>query len=74
MQLTGHITPDNLMSLEAYSKFRKTHKTEVIAHRRLRSVTADGSPSTTTPEPSSLVLMAAGLASLGYVGRGRRKA
>ena len=38
MQLTGHITPDNLMSLEAYSKFRKTHKTEVIAHRRLRSV------------------------------------
>ena len=37
-------------------------------------VTADGSPSTTTPEPSSLVLMAAGLASLGYVGRGRRKA
>ena len=38
MQLTGHITPDNLLSLEAYSKFRKTHKTEVIAHRRLRSV------------------------------------
>ena len=38
MQLTGHITPDNLMSLEAYSKFRKTHKTDVIAHRRLRSV------------------------------------
>ena len=38
MQLTGHITPDNLMSLEAYSKFRKAHKTEVIAHRKLRSV------------------------------------
>ena len=38
MQLTGHITPDNLMSLEAYSKFRKTHKAEVIAHRKLRSV------------------------------------
>ena len=37
-------------------------------------VTADGSPSTTTPEPSSLVLVAAGLAGLGYVGRGRRKA
>ena len=38
MQLTGHITPENLMSLEAYSKFRKTRKTEVIAHRKLRSV------------------------------------
>jgi hypothetical protein len=38
MQLTGHITPDNLMGLEAYSKFRKTHKAEVIAHRKLRSV------------------------------------
>jgi len=38
MQLTGKITPDNLMSLEAYSKWRKTHKGEVIAHRKLRSV------------------------------------
>ena len=38
MQLTGHITPENLMNPEAYSKFRKTRKTEVIAHRRLRSV------------------------------------
>ena len=38
MQLTGHITPENLMSLEAYSKFRKVRKTEVIAHRKLRSV------------------------------------
>jgi hypothetical protein len=38
MQLTGHITPANLMSLEAYSRFRKTHKAEVIAHRKLRSV------------------------------------
>ncbi len=38
MQLTGHITPDNLMGLEAYSKFRKSHKAEVIAHRKLRSV------------------------------------
>ena len=38
MQLTGHITPDNLMSLEAYSKFRKAHKAEVITHRKLRSV------------------------------------
>lgn len=38
MQLTGHITADNLMSLEAYSKFRKAHKAEVLAHRKLRSV------------------------------------
>ena len=38
MQLTGHITPDNLMSLEAYHKWRKQHKSEVIAHRKLRSV------------------------------------
>ena len=38
MQLTGHITPESLMSLEAYSKYRKAHKAEVIAHRKLRSV------------------------------------
>ncbi|MDO9293453.1 MAG: DUF3501 family protein [Hydrogenophaga sp.] len=38
MQLTGHITPESLMSLEAYSKWRKAHKPEVIAHRKLRSV------------------------------------
>ena len=38
MRLTGYITPDNLMTLEAYSKFRKAHKAEVIAHRKLRSV------------------------------------
>ncbi len=38
MQLTGHITPESLMSLEAYSKWRKLHKAELIAHRRLRSV------------------------------------
>ena len=38
MQLTGKITPENLMSLEAYSKWRKLHKGEVIAHRRLRTV------------------------------------
>ena len=38
MQLTGHITPDNLMTLEAYSKFRKARKAEVMAHRKLRSV------------------------------------
>ena len=38
MQLTGHITPESLMSLEAYSKWRKLHKPEVIAHRKQRSV------------------------------------
>ncbi len=38
MQLTGKITPDSLMTLEAYSKWRKEHKGEVIAHRQLRSV------------------------------------
>lgn len=38
MQLTGKITPDSLMSLEAYSKYRKEHKAAIIAHRKLRSV------------------------------------
>lgn len=38
MQLTGHIAPDNLMTLEAYTKWRKAHKGEVIEHRKLRSV------------------------------------
>ena len=38
MQLTGKITADSLMTLEAYSKWRKTHKPDVIAHRKLRSV------------------------------------
>ncbi len=38
MQLTGKITADSLMSLEAYSKWRKAHKAEVMAHRKLRSV------------------------------------
>ncbi len=38
MQITGNITPESLMSLEAYSKYRKAHKTDVIAHRKLRSV------------------------------------
>ena len=37
MQLTGKITPETLMSLEAYTKWRKVHKPEVIAHRKLRS-------------------------------------
>ena len=38
MQLTGHITPDSLMSLEAYTKYRKANKPAIIAHRKLRSV------------------------------------
>ena len=32
------ITRDSLMSLEAYSKYRKANQAQVIAHRRLRSV------------------------------------
>ncbi len=32
------ISRDSLMTLEAYAKYRKAHKTETIAHRRLRSV------------------------------------
>ncbi|MEY2617224.1 MAG: hypothetical protein RL522_226 [Pseudomonadota bacterium] len=38
MQLTGTITPDSLMTLEAYSKWRKEHKSEVLSHRKLRSL------------------------------------
>ena len=38
MQTTGKITADTLMTLEAYSKWRKAHKGEVIAHSKLRSV------------------------------------
>ena len=38
MQLTRKITRDSLMTLEAYSKWRKAHKAEIIAHRKLRSV------------------------------------
>ncbi len=38
MQTTGKITADSLMSLEAYSKWRKLHKADLIAHRKLRSV------------------------------------
>ena len=38
MQLTGNITADNLMTLEAYSKFRKENKAAVLAHLKLRSV------------------------------------
>jgi len=38
MQITGTITSETLMSLEAYSKWRKLHKAEIMALRRLRSV------------------------------------
>ena len=38
MQLTGKITADSLMTLEAYSKWRKDHKPQVVQHRKLRSV------------------------------------
>lgn len=38
MQITGHITPESLMSLEAYHKYRKEHKAEIMAHRKTRSV------------------------------------
>ena len=38
MQTTGKITADNLMSLEAYSKYRKENKAAIMAHRQLRSV------------------------------------
>jgi hypothetical protein len=38
MQLTGKITRESLMTLEAYSKYRKAHKADVMAHRKLRTV------------------------------------
>jgi hypothetical protein len=38
MQITGHITPENLMTLEAYSKYRKANHVAIMAHRQLRSV------------------------------------
>src|SRR6059058_1252453 len=38
MQTTGKITADSLMTLEAYAKWRKQHKGEIIAHRKLRTV------------------------------------
>lgn len=38
MDLHGNIQPDNLMSLEAYARWRKVHQPELIALRRLRSV------------------------------------
>ena len=38
MPTTSAITRDSLLTLEAYSKIRKSSKPEVIAHRRLRTV------------------------------------
>lgn len=38
MQMTGHIDTDSLMSLEAYSAWRKVHQSDIITHRRMRSV------------------------------------
>lgn len=38
MQLTGKVTADSLMTLEAYARWRKAHQGEVIAHRKLRTV------------------------------------
>lgn len=35
---TTPITPESLMTLEAYAKYRKEHKPAIIAHRRRRSV------------------------------------
>jgi len=38
MQITGKITRDSLMTLEAYTKYRKENKAHIMAHRQLRSV------------------------------------
>ena len=38
MQITDHITPDSLMTLEAYTKYRKANKLSIMAQRKLRSV------------------------------------
>ncbi len=38
MQITGTISAESLMSLEAYTKYRKANKPTVMAHRKLRSV------------------------------------
>jgi hypothetical protein len=38
MQLTGNITPENLMTLEAYTKYRKANREQIMSHRQLRSV------------------------------------
>jgi hypothetical protein len=38
MHSDRQISPENLMSLEAYAKWRKVHQPEMVALRRLRSV------------------------------------
>ena len=38
MQTNGNITMESLMSLEAYTKYRKANKPAIMAHRKLRSV------------------------------------
>ena len=38
MKTTGKITADSLMTLEAYTKYRKEKKLQIMAHRQLRSV------------------------------------
>ena len=38
MQTQGKITPQTLLSLEAYAKWRKVHQPEMVALRQLRSV------------------------------------
>ncbi|MGH8830056.1 MAG: DUF3501 family protein [Polaromonas sp.] len=38
MQATGKITRESLMTLEAYSKYRKQHNAEIAGHRKLRTV------------------------------------
>ena len=38
MKTTGKITRESLMTLEAYSRYRKDNKPAIIAHRKLRSV------------------------------------
>ena len=38
MQITGNITPDSLMTLETYTKYRKANKPLIMAQRKLRSV------------------------------------
>lgn len=54
MQLTGRITRDSLLTLEAYERWRRDHKHEVMAHRRLRTV--DVGPHLTVQFESELTM------------------
>ena len=38
MQVTGHITPDSLMTLETYARERPHFRARVLAHKRVRTV------------------------------------